>query len=109
MTQIAFLSVNQPIIKASFRWVYFVPVIHFLICLSALSGYVVSGLQPLGILFTFIDIVDLPISLVYIALAWNYGVLAAIWLVVVGTLWWYLLCRTAEKWIATRKTVRPTP
>lgn len=97
---------SRPISKKGFRWVHVVPLVHLLVCLTALSGYVVSSLQPLGILFTFIEIIDLPISLVYMALAWNYGVLAVVWLVVVGTLWWYLLCRAAERWIAARKPAR---
>jgi len=59
-------------------------------------GYVVPGLQFLGILLGFLNLVDLPISLVTFALAWQHGVLAGIWLVVVGTLWWYLLCCAAE-------------
>lgn len=38
-------------------------------------------------------IIDLPVSLVAFGLAWKYSVLAAIWIVVVGTFWWYLLSR----------------
>jgi hypothetical protein len=52
--------------------------------------------QPLGILFTFLVLADIPISLVYAGLVWSNGVLAFLWLAVAGTLWWYLLCRTAE-------------
>jgi hypothetical protein len=40
-------------------------------------------------------LVDLPISLVAFALAWKYSALATVWILVVGTLWWYLLSRAA--------------
>ncbi len=59
-------------------------------------GYVVPGLQYLGIVWTYIMLVDFPISAVAFGLAWKYGALAATWTVVVGTLWWYLLSRGAE-------------
>ena len=39
--------------------------------------------------------VRFPISLVALALAWKYSVLATVWILVVGTLWWYLLSRAA--------------
>jgi fructose-1,6-bisphosphatase/inositol monophosphatase family enzyme len=43
-------------------------------------------------------VTDFPISCVYIALTvGNHGAVAIVWLVVGGTLWWYVLCRTAEK------------
>jgi len=39
---------------------------------------------------------DFPISLVAYALMPKFAPLAAIWIVVAGTLWWYLLSRVAE-------------
>jgi len=36
-------------------------------------------------------VADLPISLVALGLAWHYGLFAVIWIVVVGTLWWWFL------------------
>jgi hypothetical protein len=60
-------------------------------------GYIVPGLQFLGILWSVVTIADFPVSLVTVGLAFsNHGVLAGIWSIVAGTLWWYLLCRTAE-------------
>ena len=38
---------------------------------------------------------DLPISIVAYALAFHYGLLAGVWIFVVGMLWWYLLSRGA--------------
>jgi hypothetical protein len=39
---------------------------------------------------------DLPISLPAYFLAWKYSTLAAIWIFVAGTFWWYLLARGAQ-------------
>ena len=82
--------------QTAFRWVHWVPLIHLLICLAAVLGYAVPLLQPLGILFTFLVLIDLPISLVYGLLVWRHEALALLWLMVAGTCWWYLLCRAAE-------------
>jgi hypothetical protein len=54
-------------------------------------------------------IVDFPLSLVTLALAWKYSVLAAVWMVVVGTLWWYLLSRGAELVVRKLKGDREEP
>jgi hypothetical protein len=59
-------------------------------------GRVVPELQYLGIVWVFIMLVDIPVSAMAYALAWNHGAIAGIWIVVVGTLWWYLLSRGAE-------------
>jgi hypothetical protein len=58
-----------------------------------LYGYLIPSLHHWGILFTFILILDLPISLVAYLIGWKYGGLALAWIMVVGTLWWYLLGR----------------
>ncbi len=39
---------------------------------------------------------DPPISAAAYGLAWQYGTPAVIWVMVLGTLWWYLLSRGAE-------------
>jgi hypothetical protein len=75
------------------RWVYVLPIIHFLACFSIFIAYLIPYA---GIFWTFILVLDLPISLVYYGLAWRNGFLAAIWIFVVGTLWWYLLSRGIE-------------
>jgi hypothetical protein len=60
-------------------------------------GYIVPSLQFTGILMSLVTVADIPVSLVTIVLAFSqHGVLAGLWAVVAGTLWWYLLCRTAE-------------
>jgi hypothetical protein len=76
--------------------VYWLPLIHFVVCITAMLGYVVPPLQFLGILMMFVNIADFPISLVALALSFHYEALAWIWMVVVGTLWWYFLGRTAQ-------------
>ena len=83
--------------KNRIRWVYWPPLVHLAICLIALLGYVVPGLEFLGILWSLLTIVDIPVSLVTAALAFSqHGVLAGIWATVVGTLWWLLLCLMAD-------------
>lgn len=89
-----------------FRWVHIVPLVHLLVCVAIFSGYVVLALQPLGILASVLLLVDLPISLVYGALAFGgHEALAAACLVLGGTAWWYLLCRVSEKIAATPREV----
>ncbi len=80
-----------------FRWFYWPPLVHLSICLIAMLGYIVPSLQFTGILMSLVTVADIPVSLVTIALAFSqHGVLAGIWAIVAGTLWWYLLCRSAE-------------
>ncbi len=59
-------------------------------------GYVIPSLQYWGIAFTFILLFDLPISVVAYALGWKHPAIAATWIFVVGTLWWYGLSRGVE-------------
>jgi|ERR1700728_2484231 hypothetical protein len=89
------------------RWALIVPLFHFLLCVAAFSGYVISVLQPLGILVSILVIVDIPISFLYVRLAISgrHDALALGCLVVGGTVWWYGLSRTAEK-IATALRTR---
>src|SRR5271156_1435186 len=77
-------------------WVYFLPILHFCVCLMSTLRYFVPGLQYLSVMWDFVVRVDFPISLVANALTPKFAPLAAIWVVVVGTLWWYLLSRVAE-------------
>ena len=79
------------------RWIYVAPLVHLGICLVAMLGYVAPSLQFLGILWSVMTIADIPVSMVTLALAFSrHGLLAGTWATVAGTLWWYLLCRTAE-------------
>ncbi len=75
------------------RWVYLLPVVHVCACLISMVGYVVPSLQYLGIVWVGVMLVDMPVSAIAYALAWKHGTVAAIWVVVIGTLWWYLLSR----------------
>ena len=83
--------------KSAFRWIYVPPLAHLALCLIAMVGYVVTNLQFLGILWSLVTIADIPVSMVTLSLAFSQrSVLAGIWATAAGTLWWYLLCRTAE-------------
>jgi hypothetical protein len=82
-------------------WVYFLPILHFCACLMSTLRYFVPGLQYLVVIWDFVMHADFPVSLLAYALTPKYAPLAAIWIVVVGTLWWYLLSRAAE-WLINR-------
>lgn len=58
-------------------------------------GYLIPSLQYLGIVWVGVMLVDMPVSAIAYVLAWKHGTVAALWVVVVGTLWWYLLSRGA--------------
>jgi hypothetical protein len=75
------------------RWVYLLPVAHVCACLISMVGYVIPSLQYLGIVWVGVMLVDMPVSAIAYALAWQHGTVATIWVMVVGTLWWYLLSR----------------
>jgi hypothetical protein len=77
-------------------WIYFLPILHFCACLMSTLRYFVPGLQYLIVIWEFVMHADLPESLVAYALTPKYAPLAAIWTVVAGTLWWYVLSRAAE-------------
>ncbi len=77
-------------------WIYFLPILHFCACLMSMLQYIVPGLQYLEVMWEFIVRVDFPVSLVAYALTPKYAVLAGIWIVIAGTLWWYLLSRVVE-------------
>jgi len=85
------------------RWI--VSITHLAICLTASIGYVVRPLQSLGILWTFLNIVDIPISAVTLMLVWRHEAFAATWAIVAGTLWWYFLGWGISSAIAKRTRV----
>lgn len=65
-------------------------------------GYVMHFIKPqwdyiFGLAWMFVMLADLPVSLVAYALAWKYGVLAAVWIFVAGTWWWYFLSGIVER------------
>ena len=77
-------------------WIYFLPILHFCACLMSTLRFFVPGLQYLSVMWDFVVRADFPLSLVADALRPHYSAIAAIWIVVVGTLWWYLLSRLTE-------------
>jgi hypothetical protein len=77
-------------------WIYFLPILHFCACLMSSLRYFVPGLQYLSVMWDFVVRVDFPISLIAYALTPKFAALAAIWIIVAGTLWWYLLSRLLE-------------
>jgi hypothetical protein len=89
-------TVSEMSPSAHNRWIYLLPILHLCACLISMVGYLVPKLDYLGIVWTGILLVDFPISLVGFALAFKYSALATAWILVVGTLWWYLLSRGAE-------------
>lgn len=91
------------------RWIYFLPALHLFACLISLVGYVIPSLQYLGIVWTYIMLADFPISAVALAAVWKHGAIAAAWILVVGTLWWYLLSRGAEFVVRRLKARREAP
>jgi hypothetical protein len=82
---------NRPI-----RWRYVFPSLHLLACSISYVGLLIPSLQCLGIVFTFVLLADLPVSLLAYALGWKYSALAVTWIFVAGTLWWYLLGRAVQ-------------
>src|SRR5260370_39118270 len=73
------------------RWVYVLPSLHLFACLTSYVGLLIPSLQHLGILFSFVMLADLPISLLAYGLAWKYSALAVIWIFVAGAFFWFLL------------------
>jgi hypothetical protein len=77
-------------------WIYFLPILHFCACLMSTLRFFVPGLQYLSVMRDFVVRADFPISLVADALTPKFVPLASIWIVVAGTLWWYVTSRAAE-------------
>jgi hypothetical protein len=89
------------------RWVYFLPIIHLCASFTSLVGIVIPSLQYWAFAWTFILILDLPVSLVSYGLAWKHGALAMIWIFIAGTYWWYLLSRGTEFLIDSMRHRKP--
>jgi hypothetical protein len=91
-------------------WVYVLPILHLCACLVSMAGYVVPSFQnAAGTLWEFITMSDLPLSFFAYALAWKHGVLATIWIVTIGTLWWYLISCGIEVLIGKIRDRGPMP
>lgn len=80
------------------KWIYILPALH----LSAyfLTYFVGHPLELSG--FPILLIADFPFSIGVLVLAWKYPLLANLWILVVGTAWWYLLSRIIVGWISNR-------
>jgi hypothetical protein len=73
------------------RWVYALPMAHLCTCLIGIAGTLAPRVSVLAFAWSLVFFVDFPISIVPLILAWKFPFLAALWLLVAGTLWWYLL------------------
>jgi hypothetical protein len=97
--------IYSALMDRSIRWRYVLPSLHFLACSISYVGLLIPSLQFLGILFTYVLLADLPVSLLAYALGWKYSVLSVTWVFVAGTLWWYLIGRAVQSvflWFAHR-------
>jgi hypothetical protein len=74
-------------------WSYILPLTHLSAYLISMAGVLSPSLDYLGVLGGYILIADLPISLVTYAVGWKHPLVGNLWILVVGTLWWYLLSR----------------
>jgi hypothetical protein len=93
------------------KWRYVLPSIHLFACVTSYIGLLIPQLQFVGILFTYVLLADLPISLPAYFLGWKYPALSVTWVLVAGTIWWYLLGRAVEAvflWFAHRNDPPPT-
>jgi hypothetical protein len=82
--------------RAANRWVYLLPALHLCASLTSPLAYYIPRLDFVVGVWPYLMLIDFPISIVTFVLAWKHSVLAGAWLIVVGTLWWYLLSRGAE-------------
>jgi len=60
-------------------------------------GILLPSVQYFGILFTFVLLADLPISLPAYFMVWKYPVLSGIWIFAAGTFWWYLIAEARRR------------
>jgi hypothetical protein len=78
--------------RAQSRWVYFLPALHVSVSGVCLLTFVIPPhFSFLAIVWEFILFADLPLSAIAMGIGMVNGGIAAAWILVVGTLWWYLL------------------
>jgi hypothetical protein len=87
---------NPPALPAPdwprFPWIYAAPALHLFTCLIAIIAKLAPRLNYLRFAGEIAFLVDFPISTVFWMLLWTqHSILGGLWIVVVGTLWWYLL------------------
>jgi hypothetical protein len=78
------------------RWFHLLPIFHLCACLISYVGLLLPSLEYFGILFTFVLLADLPVSLPAYFLGWKYPAIAVTWIFVAGTFWWYFLGRGVD-------------
>jgi hypothetical protein len=83
-------------LRERWRWVYFLPTVHLLVSSTRLLLARIPSLNFMAFAWMFVMLVDLPISLVSYFLGWKHPGVALVWVIVVGTLWWYLLSKIVE-------------
>ena len=88
------------------KWVYVLPAIHVSVCLLTYISMLIEPLNRLGIIYAFMLMLDLPISIVVFLIGFTYPLLAHIWILVVGTAWWYLLSRLTVGWLSNKFAAR---
>jgi hypothetical protein len=77
-------------------WVYLLPMIHLGVSSGCYVLTLVPGLNFTEFLWTLILALDLPVSLPTYLIGRRYPGIAVAWIILVGTLWWYLLGRIGE-------------
>ena len=90
------------------KWVFVLPAMHLGACMLAYSGTIIHPLQPnrLGMIFGYILLIDLPVSVVAYMAAWGYPLLALVWIFVFETAWWYLISRVTYARLTGRRESR---
>jgi hypothetical protein len=83
-------------LREKWRWVYLLPTVHFLVTTTSLVLERIPHLNFMAFVWMFAMVVDLPISLLAYLVGWTYPTIAITWVIVAGTIWWYLLSRIAE-------------
>lgn len=79
-------------------WIYLLPTIHALIALFAVIGLALrQNANYPNRAWDFLYFVDFPLSLGTVFLVFGPQILAALWVVIVCTWWWYLLSRGIDK------------
>jgi hypothetical protein len=66
--------------------VYLLPSLHVLACLATVA---------MGSDWKYVGLVDYPVSIAAVGLAWHYNWPPVLLFGILGTLWWYLLSRAA--------------
>jgi len=84
-------------------WIYVLPSLHLCACSVLPIAYFLPRFDHLLIIWVFVMLADLPVSFVAYALAWKYSLIAAVWIFIVGTWWWYFLSKTVEARVQRRQ------